>query len=312
VTSIESDFVRAIDALAGGGLRTVDLDGFADLSRDHARMLGARWSALPDAVRSELVHHAFQRSIEDVAQNFDEVVVVATGDAIPEIRRVAVAALWETQSRAAASRLLDLLESDEDDTVRAACCAALGRWVLQREFEAGDPEFGDRIVDALVARAGGGDGSPELRAAALVAVATRSIPAVATLLRDAYYEGDRALRLASLVGMGLSAQTQWLEYIYEQLQSDDPEFRRAAATACGEIADEDSVDALADALEDEDVAVVAAALDALTEIGGDLASDYLAKFRRRVPEELADDLAAALAAMRQEDADPDADEEDDW
>jgi hypothetical protein len=69
---------------------------------------------------------------------------------------------------------------------------------------------------------------------------------------------------------------------------------------------------LADALDDDDAAVVGAALDALAEIGGDLASEYLGDFRRRVPEELADNLQAALQHMREANAMVDADEEDDW
>jgi HEAT repeat protein len=312
VTSVENDFARAVEGLvAGGTLRTVDADGFADLSREDARTLRERWNALPDGIRSALVQFAFERSLSNVGQNFDELALIATTDVIPEIRRAAVASLWESQSRTAAARLLELVQADEDDAARAASCAALGRWVLQREFESGDAGLGDRIV-AVLANTARSDDSNEVRAAALVAVAARSLAEVGSLLREAYYEEDRALRLASVIGMGLSAQPQWLDYVFEQLQSEDPEFRRAAATACGEIADGDAVDNLADALDDEDTAVVSAALDALAEIGGELASEYLEEFRRRVPEELADDLEAALAAMRAENADVDADAEDDW
>lgn len=313
MTSIQRDFARALDdLLAGSRLRPVDVDGFADLDREHARQLQRRWPEIPEGTRGELIRHVFARSLAETGSNFDRLALVATEDSDALVRRVAVAALWESTLRESATRLLHLLESDADEAVRAACCSALARWVVQREFDAGDLALGDMIVESLGSRIRDAGQPVDVRAAAIMALAPRTLPWVATLLREAYYDEDRATRLAALVGMGLAAQSQWLEYIYEQLQSEDPEFRRAAATACGEVADEDAVDRLADALDDEDAAVVTAALDALAEIGGELAAEYLEAFRRRVPEELSDNLEAALAAMREMDQVVDSDPEDDW
>jgi HEAT repeat protein len=310
---LTADFVRTLEALTTGReLRPIELDGFADLSREAAKELEQRWPAIPPEARTRLIQQVFARSVGDAGPVFDQLALVATGDQDPMVRRLAVASLWESQSRSVANRLLDLLGMEDDDAVLAACCTALGRWVLEREFGSGDRELGDRIVEALRDLAAAAVAAVDVRAAAVTAVAPRDLPWVTALLRESYYDDDRAVRLASVVGMGSSAQAQWLEYLYEQLASDDPEFRRAAATACGEIADEDAVDRLADALDDDDAAVVGAALDALAEIGGDLASEYLGDFRRRVPEELADNLQAALQHMREANAMVDADEEDDW
>jgi hypothetical protein len=313
VSTLTADFVRTLEALASGReLRPIEIDGFADLPREAARELAQRWSSVPAEARAGLIQQVFVRSISEAGPGFDQVALVATSDDEPIVRRLAVASLWESQSRSVANRLLDLLGLEDDDAVLAACCASLGRWVLEREFDRGDLALGDRIVEALRALATSREVANDVKAAAVTALAPRDLPWVAVLLRESYYEDDRAVRLAAVVGMGVSAQAQWLEYLYEQLGSEDPEFRRAAATACGEIADEDAVDRLADALEDDDVGVVRAALDALAEIGGDLASEYLGDFRRRVPEELADDLQAAIRHMHEAGALVDADEEDDW
>jgi HEAT repeat protein len=104
----------------------------------------------------------------------------------------------------------------------------------------------------------------------------------------------------------------WLDYLYEQLQSEDPDFRKAAATACGEIADEDAVDPLGDALDDEDPVVVASAVAALAEIGGELAMEYLGDFRRRVPEELASSLEEAIVIAREQEASYGEEGEEQW
>lgn len=285
--STETDFRSVLDRLASGAVPTpADINGFADLSREAAGMLAERWPTLPVPVRATLLAHVLTRSEESVEQDFTAVAQVALDDATPELRRLAANALWEAEDRTTGRKLLRALQTDPDDGVRAICCRHLGAWVLRRELGSADEAFADAVIDELRRVAESGSTATEARANAIVALAPRSLPWVETLIREAYYDDDSTIRLASVRAMGFSSQPKWLEYVYEQLQSDDPDFRKAAAEAAGEIMDEDAVDPLGDALDDEDVAVVRAALDALAEIGGELATEYLESYRRRAPAEL--------------------------
>jgi HEAT repeat protein len=98
--------------------------------------------------------------------------------------------------------------------------------------------------------------------------------------------------------MGESADEQWLDYLYEQVQSDDPAFRTAAIAACAVIGSEASVDEVAAFLDDEDQAVAVEAIRALGEIGGDTAAQYLATFEEQVPDDLRGRVRDALEAAR--------------
>ena len=302
---------RTIAELAKGRpLRQADIDGLSGLDRAETAALGDVWTTLPDPARMTIAAYIHERAQEAVDDDFEQVAVVALRDPLPVVRRFAVQSLWESTDRKVGQRVLEILESDEDDTVRASAARVLSGFVMEREFGHGDLDWGDRVVAGLRSVLEDQGVSVEVRASALTAVAPRSEEWVQTTLREAYYADDRDYRLACMVAMGLTAQPMWLDYLYEQLQSEDPDFRKAAATACGEIADEDAVDPLGDTLDDDDPFVVAAAVAALAEIGGELAMEYLQEFRRRVPEELADSLEEAIVIAREAEAALDG--EDEW
>ena len=61
----------------------------------------------------------------------------------------------------------------------------------------------------------------------------------------------------------------------ENLQSPNPPVRFEAANACGELDDEDAVPHLIPLLQDDDIQVQLAAIDALGKIGGPLAKRAL-------------------------------------
>ncbi len=98
--------------------------------------------------------------------------------------------------------------------------------------------------------------------------------------------------------MGDSADDRWLDYLYEQFYADDPEFRYESVIAAGAIGSEDALGPIADLLDDDDVEVVMAAVEALGEIGGDEAADKLQEFSGNAPDFMTDLVAAAIDAAR--------------
>jgi HEAT repeat protein len=94
--------------------------------------------------------------------------------------------------------------------------------------------------------------------------------------------------------MGDSADDTWLEYLAEQVRSDDPAFRFEAATAIGLIGSEDGVVYLEELLDDEDTEVLLAAVNGLGEIGGEEALELLRAFKRRAPEGTEELVDAAI------------------
>ncbi|MCC7366355.1 MAG: HEAT repeat domain-containing protein [Dehalococcoidia bacterium] len=271
-----------------------ELTLFSDLDREETEQLRAAWPRIPAGTREQIVVRATELAEDNVDLDFDRLAGVALDDPDATIRRHAVASTWESSDRAIGRRLTGLLQDDPDEQVRADAASALGGFVLQRELEALNAAEGDAIVDALRAVAKNPAEPVDVRAGAVESLGFRSLPWVATLINDAYYDDDRRLRVAAMVAMGRSADISWLDLLDDDARSDDPEFRFHAASAFGAIGSEDAVDTLAELLEDEDTEVLLAALLALGEIGGAEAVRYLEEYIEVAPPEFAEPAQVAL------------------
>lgn len=287
---------RLLDRLeAGEKLNDATIAALSDLGRDAAALVHGRWAAIPAPVRQGLLAQAASLALRDVMLDFHVLALAALDDPEPAVRRLAIGALWESDHRETGRGLLRVLGGDHDASVRGAAASGLRRFVLLRELGGFDQALGDEIVAGLRRVAESESEPPGVRARAIESLGCRSLPWVGELIRDSYYADETELRLAAVVAMGESADEQWLDYLFEQLQSDDPRFRASAALACGVIGAEDAVEELAARLDDEDMTVAGEALHALGEIGGEAAIAYLRAYEDRVPESLRERLGEALA-----------------
>lgn len=247
----------------------------SDLSPADSLTLAAGWERIPVDARLALLDEATALADGDVSLDFGRLASVALGDPVAAVRLSAVAALWESRERETARALVGLLGSDPEEAVRHAAAGALRDFVLLRELDRFDGETGDAVVAALRVAFEDLAEAVNVRAAAVEALGARSLPWVATLITDAYYDDDRALRISALRAMGDSADTRWFELLEEDLESTDPDVRVEAASAVGEIGHEDGTVLLAPLLEDDDAGVRIGAVRALGAIGGEQAIELL-------------------------------------
>ncbi|MGH2610327.1 MAG: HEAT repeat domain-containing protein [Tepidiformaceae bacterium] len=265
---------RELDSLltelaSGARLPVARFALLSDLSPDDARVIEANWERIPSDAREALLDDATDLAVGDFALDFRRLAGVALNDPVAAVRLSAIAALWESRERETARELVRALSSDPEEAVREAAAGALREFVLVRELGQFDEEMGDAIVDALRAAFEDRSEAVNVRAAAIEALGARTLPWVGTLISDAYYDDDRALRIAALRAMGDSAETRWFELLEEDLESTDPDVRFEAVAAVGEIGHEDGALLLAPLLEDDDATVRTAAVRALGAIGGD-------------------------------------------
>lgn len=306
-----------IDSLVRGEDPPVaSLAAFSDLGRVEVALVREAWPAIPLESRQKIIERAMDLSEDSVELDFTQVALVGLGDESAGVRTRAAASLWESPLREVASRLLETLDNDEDSDVRAAAATSLRQFVVLREFEQFDQELGDRVTDCLRAVEESTDSAPALRARALESLGVRALPWVSALIVAGYNDDERNVRLASLVAMGDSADEQWLDYLIEQLYSDDPEFRFAAVLSLGQVGSEEAVEPLATLLGDEDPEVVIAAIAALGEVGTPEAVEAINAFAVDAPPEFAMAIADALevaaefgAGPRERDTGEDYDDE---
>jgi HEAT repeat protein len=253
------------------------------------------WAALPDERRQQVVRELVDLAEDNVELNFDAVFLLTLADADVEVRRTSVQGLWEYDGRDLIDPLVGLLQSDEDAGVRAEAALALGRYVLQAEFDVLRSQDGEKVEQALIRAFEDESDAAEVRGRALESLGARSEPWVRDLIEEAYDSGDRRLRISAIHAMGRNCDPDWLIELLPSLEDDDAEVRFEAATALGSIGEEAAVVPLIPLLEDEDAEVQRAAIDALGQIGGGAAKAALEALAERVDENEREPVLAALA-----------------
>jgi HEAT repeat protein len=267
---------------------------FSDLDRESASFVRSQWPGIPVAVREQLMVMAVELSEAHLDMDFTRFARVALDDTVSAIRRLGIAGIWETTDREIGERLTTLLNTDESDEVREAAAVALQHFVLESEYGRLRPGQIEPILAALRRAATDPAESELVRARALAAVSVSTQPWVPALISEAYYDDSREIQLAAIEGMGLSASDDWLDFVTEQLASEDPDFRYEAAVAAGGIMAQDVLEQLVPLFEDDEPEVARAAVLAVGEIGGPEAVRFLRNFAVEAPAEMQEALDAAL------------------
>lgn len=265
---------RALEQIASGS-QALLVEPLSDLSRPAAAYLAQRWPTLPAPVRLAAVQAMRDDAEAHIEHTYDRALLVALQDVDAEVRLAALDGLAELESPSFCDYLIEHVEHEPDDRVRAAEATALGRFSLLCELEELDDEISDRVRLTLLNMLEH-DESPEVRRRALESAGYfAGDPDVERLINEAYESGDHGRRVSALHAMGRQADTRWLDVVHAEFSSDDPELRYEAVTAAGTIGSERSVVELIDRLRDDDVEVQLAAIASLGAIGGKLAVSAL-------------------------------------
>ena len=278
--------------LNGGHPSESDVQRFSDLTLINFEFLKKVWNTIPNETRKRLLLEAVKLSDESIKYEYSRLAKVAFEDPAPELRRLAIELVRESEDRTTARSLRNLL-LDSDHAVAAAAAEVLGNYVLLIEFGSFDEDEGGKIIEDL-RTAAFQDKPPELRAGAIEALSSRNLEWIPSLILDAYYDDDERLRLSAIRAMGRTASSGWLEYIYEQLEVRDSFFRMEAILAVSEIADESSIERLSVLFEDDDSEIAEAAVESVALIGGEVAVDVLVEFAKIANETRSSELEEAI------------------
>lgn len=255
------------------------------------------WLEMAPDRRQRLIQSLGDLAEDNVDLNFDAVFFVALGDSEAEVRRGAIAGLWEHAGRDLIDPLVGLLQSDPEAGVRAEAALGLGRFVLQAEFDTLQAANAERVEQALRRTIDDLAEVVEVRGRALESLGASSAPRVGDLIQGAFESAERRLRLSAVHAMGRSCDAEWLPALIEELENDDPEMRFEAATACGSIAESKATQHLALLLHDDDQEVRQAAIASLGQIGGPQAKAALEELVEEGDEGIQEAALAALAEV---------------
>jgi HEAT repeat protein len=263
-----------------------DLYGFSDLTTADLSVLESRWHLIDPELRASVVREAFDIGQEDVRLHLTRLFLFASHDDAPEVRQLAVSALGFEADPGAATRLLEILESESSEDIRSEAANSLGPYVTLAEWEELPPDLGRQLADKLFAIAENEEESWHVRRrAAESAAGFGPNERVNQLVQRLYDEDEIGLRASALYAAGRGNQRNWLAVAIEELENEDSEIRFEASRSCGMFGDVDALPGLSElAKGDEDVDVRHAAIAAIGEIGGRGAIRILNRLAESAPE----------------------------
>ncbi len=278
------------------------------------------WNTLPADRRAMIMRHLIDLGEDNFEVDFSAMYRLGLADSEAAVRATAIGGLWEEADPTLIAPLMNLLQTDESDAVRAAAASALGRYIFEGELEE-LPEAKVRpIIAALKATHRKADESIEVRRRALEALGFLSDDDTAQLITQAYHDTDEKMRLSAVFAMGRSLDAErWGDTVVQELTAPNPELRFEAARAAGELEYPPAVRPLGDLLEDVDEEIQQIAVWSLGQIGGDKARQYLMDVLDSDAEHLHEEAEDALAELEFKADnldltmfDFDEEDEDDW
>ncbi|MFH0847339.1 MAG: HEAT repeat domain-containing protein [Chloroflexota bacterium] len=249
-------------------LHNTELTELSDLSREELATFRERFSLLPPKRRLHITNRLAELGENNFELSFDGIFRLLLCDEDAGVRQSAIKGLWDCDDASLIRSLINLMERDSSDEVRAAAAAALGRFAVLAEHGKLRPVYVESLRRSLLQAARDEKNPVELRRRALEAVSPLSLAEVSEAITLAYNSGDPKFKASAVYAMGRSCDTTWLPLLYKEIKSTDAELRYEAATALGEIGEEESVAYLIELLEDPDPEVQLAAIRSLGQVGG--------------------------------------------
>ena len=240
----------------------------SDLSLADMRRVQEAWGTISDPCRLHVIQSLVEESVTNLHVQLGRLLRLALKDDLPDVRILAVRGLWEDREADLVGPLIQILNNDPYDTVRAAAAEALGAFVLAGELDELSPALAIRAEEALLAVLHAELEPMTVQARALEGIAFSGETGIRELIEDCYYSHNEEMRLAALRAMGRSADVRWRSTVQAELGSPEDEMRAAAARACGELEARDALEDLIELLSDESKAVRLATIFSLGRLGG--------------------------------------------
>ena len=249
----------------------------SDLTRAQAESVRKTWPTLDPETRRRVLAILLEGAETYLDVDLNVFLVTILDDAEADVRQLALETLAENEpAPEMLGPMIQRLQRDEDDDVRAAAAAALGYYVLAGELDELDAALAMRAEESLVAILTDPAEPIIVQRRALESLAYSGEVGVRQFIEDAYYSPYEALRLGALVAMGRSADIRWRKLVRAELGNPSPAMRAEAAIACVELEVKAALSDLLDLLEDDEPLVRLAAIFALGRLGGKPARRALA------------------------------------
>jgi HEAT repeat protein len=274
-----------------------DLVRLSDFNDDDLSQYKRAWNSADLGRRALIISKLCSLGEDDARLDFTRIFKFCLDDVDAGIRIKALEGLELEDKYNFALPVIKTLKMDESPEVREAAARVMGKFALMAELGELPAAVGDDIYDALLGVLANHSEPDSLRKRALESISSYRQDPVARYIEDFYYSENPLLKASAIFAMGRNCNSRWLDFLNEELQSNNALFRFEAARACGEIEDEDTVPGLLNLLGDNDHEVQEAAIAALGKIGGHQAKDALTKLKTSPENRIKEAAMSALTEL---------------
>lgn len=282
-----------------GNVTAASLAELSDPDRDELGRVIDALREIDFEYRRSIVGQLVELAEENVDYTFDRIFITLMEDEDEEVREAAIMGLWESEDRALIEPLFGRLLFDSEERVRAVAAQSLGRFAVLAELgdllERDTNRVREGLLDVIRNEQ---EPSFEVRRRVIEAVSAFTSEEVRELILETYDSASETLRASALYAMGQNADTSWLTYIREEMESESEEIRFEAAGAAGRMGDERLIPALARMGMEENTEIQGAVVTALSAIGGPAAQRVLRRFLQHSDENFRELALDALESMQ--------------
>ena len=253
------------------------LSELSNLTEDKLTTLNNAWPLIDPIRRRSILTKLVTITEDNVHMNFESIFNLGLQDIEDTSKTIAISGLWECENKVFMLRLIELLESDDCSSVRAAAATGLSRFTfLVTEGKLKEPES-SLLRQALIKAIETKSLDTEIRRRALESLGYLDDPMVTQLIKEAYESPETAMRCSAIFAMGKNCDPLWLPTVTKELNNSNPGMKYEAICACRELGEESTVPRITAFLDDKDPQIKFSAIEALGAIGGELANKELLK-----------------------------------
>ena len=249
----------------------------SSLSSAEMQQFKETWAAVSSKRRLMIIQRLVEMAESNPELHFAAVFKACLKDGDDEVREHAISGLWEEEHRTIVPCLVEMLTSDPSNQVRAKAASALGKFASLAQDGKLLHKDCELVKSSLMQALENEEENTEVRRCALEAVAPFDTSQIREYINWAYGNDDNQWKCSSLYAMGRTGKSEWSQYVIKEMSSPESIIRYGAANACGELGEEEIVPNLISLLQDEDVQVQLAVVNALGNIGGPLAKRALSR-----------------------------------
>ena len=244
------------------------LSCLSDLEGEDLAEMKKIWPGMPVGRRQALLEDIEKVYAVDYLLSFESIYRIGVEDSNPHVRFIAIRALLEYEVRDMIPFFINVLETDEDEELRALAAILLGKYVFLGEIEELPPNTLREMEESLLRVAQGTD-TVLVRRRAVESLGCSSRDEVPALIEAAFTAEDTDWLVSGILAMGRSFDKRWYPNVLSMLDHLLPEVRYEAARAAGELEISEAVTSLMEMLDDDNDDVRMAAVWSLAQIGGE-------------------------------------------